>query len=54
MISAGKQSRAAATVLGIMILVVAVLTYAFRLAAHLGSFSELTNTLKMSARQAAP
>jgi hypothetical protein len=29
-----------------MITVVAVLTYAFRMAAHLGGFGELTNTIK--------
>lgn len=41
-----RKPREAATALGFMILVVAVLTYAFRMAAHMSSFSELTNTIK--------
>lgn len=46
MILAKKQQPVAAATLGIMLLSVAVLTYGFRAAAHLGSYSELTNTVK--------
>jgi uncharacterized membrane protein len=40
------RPRAAGIALGVMILAVAVLTYLFRLEAHLGSYAELTNTIK--------
>lgn len=46
MILIKKRARWAATALGIMILAIAVLTYAFRVAAHVGNIGELTNTLK--------
>lgn len=46
MILIQKRARAAATVLGIMILVVAVVTYAFRIVGHADNLGELINTLK--------
>lgn len=46
MIIARKKQSVTAAATGIMILSVAVLVYAFRVAAHLGSYSELTNTVK--------
>lgn len=46
MILVKRKGPVAATALAIMILVVAVLTYAFRVLAHLGSYSELTNSVK--------
>ena len=49
MILAKKKPSAAAAALGLMILLVAVLTYAFRMVAHEGSYCELTNTIKDAA-----
>jgi heme A synthase len=46
MIVVKKKQPVAAAALGIMILAAAVLTYALRLIAQLGSYSELTNTVK--------
>lgn len=46
MIVVKKKRPVAAAALGIMILAAAVLTYALRLIAQLGSYSELTNTVK--------
>ncbi len=42
----GKSERDAAAMLGATILSVAATTYLFRMAAHLGNYSELTNTMK--------
>jgi hypothetical protein len=46
MILIKKRARAAAMALGVMILAVAALTYAFRVAGHVGNLGELINTLK--------
>ncbi|HEX3438073.1 MAG TPA: hypothetical protein VHT24_14995 [Pseudacidobacterium sp.] len=46
MILIGKRARSAATALGAMILIVAVLTYAFRVAAGVANNGEFINTLK--------
>jgi uncharacterized membrane protein len=46
MILLRKRMDLAAASMGLMILFVAALTYAFRMAAHLGSYGELTNTMK--------
>ena len=46
MILIGKQARVAAMAAGLMILVVAIAAYAFRMAANGGDLGELTNTLK--------
>lgn len=46
MILVKRKGPIAATALAIMILVVAVLTYGFRVIAHLGNYSELTDSVK--------
>jgi hypothetical protein len=46
MIVVKRRERDAATILGAMILSVTVITYLVRMAAHVGNYGELTNTMK--------
>jgi hypothetical protein len=46
MIVVKRRERDAATILGAMVLSVTVITYLVRMAAHVGNYGELTNTMK--------